>query len=244
MKARTPYHFSSWTTAQWVVFIIIFILLLLITVGVRGQVLPAYDRELIDKLGNKYASLKQNHALVIGIIKDGKKEVFTYGDVEKGRGLKPDKDAVFEIGQVSEVFTTSILAIMEMEGTVSSKDAVRDIMKGVVKVPYYQRVICQKVPKDPMPEGGYAPSVSVCFPDPNDAPQLMVLCDLATHSAGLPDDPPMGLFAGKNPYKDYTIEKLNKYITTLAPNEAFGFQYAHSTVGIALLGLQRVWHLL
>jgi serine-type D-Ala-D-Ala carboxypeptidase/endopeptidase len=247
MKAKSPYHPSAWTTAQWVIFIIVLLLLLLLTVGVKGQIpppdnianvkpTPQYDRAFIDKLGHDYVNLKQNHALVIGIIKNGQTEVFTYGETEKGSNIKPDKNSIFEIGQMSEVFTTSLLAILEWQGKVSSHEAVQDVLKGVVKVPYYQRISCQKYEREPTPTEGYRQPLTICFPDPDEVPQMMVLCDLATHSSGLPEEPTTGLFAGKNPYKDYTIEKFNNYINKLPANQSFGFEYQHSMVGIALLG--------
>lgn len=246
MKAKSPYHPSYWTTAQWTIFTIVLLLLLLLTVGLKGQTPPPdvptyvkpnpqYDRTFIDKLGNDYVALKQNHALVIGIIKNGQTEVFTYGETEKGSNIKPDKNSIFELGQMSEVFTTSLLAILEWQGKISSHEAVQDVLKGVVKVPYYQRIACEKFERGPTNEG-YRQPLTVCFPDPNEVPQMMVLCDLATHSSGLPEEPTTGLFAGKNPYKDYTSEKFKDYIKKLPPNQAFGFEYQHSMVGIALLG--------
>jgi CubicO group peptidase (beta-lactamase class C family) len=235
MKTNTPYHPSSWTTAQWVIFIIVLILLLFLTVGIKAQNHP-FDRDFIDKKAFDYVNSKNNRALVIGIIKNGQKEVFTYGETEKGNKITPDKNAIFEIGQMTEVFTTSLLSILESEGKISSHEAVQDILKGVVKVPYYQRVICQKYPTDYPQNDEFRLPKTVCFPDPNEVPQMIVLCDLATHSSGLPEEPSMSLFMGKNPYKDYTLDKLNQFTNKLPPNQAFGYEYQHSMVGMALLG--------
>ena len=244
MKINSRYHPTTWAYAQWILFIVVLILLLLLTVGLKAQTPPSreigmqaqYDRALIDKLANEYVSLKKNHGLIIGIIKNGQKEIFTYGETQKGNGIKPDKDAVFEIGQLSEVFTTSLLAVLEKEGKISSLETVQDVLKGVVKVPYYKRIICEPLPKIMVTPESTNPQTTVCFPDPYDIPQLMVLCDLATHSAGLPVEPFDGVWVGNNPYKDYTVEKLNKYIGSLPPNDAFGFQYNYSMVETALLG--------
>jgi serine-type D-Ala-D-Ala carboxypeptidase/endopeptidase len=235
MKIKTQYQPNSWTPVQWVVFIIVLILLLLLAVGMKGQNVP-YDRAFIDKKATEYINNKNNRALVIGIIKDGQKEVFTYGETEKNSKIKPDKNAIFEIGQMSEVFTTSLLAVLESKGKVSSHEAVQDILKGIVKVPYYQRVICQKYPTDYPQTDGFQPPKTVCFPDPNDMPQMMVLCDLATHSSGLPEEPSMSLFLGKNPYKDFTLDKLNQFVNRQPPNQSFGYEYQHSLVGVGLLG--------
>jgi serine-type D-Ala-D-Ala carboxypeptidase/endopeptidase len=193
---------------------------------------------LIDKLAKDYVTDTRNHALTIGIIRNGKTEVFTYGEIEKGKGEKPKPNAVYELGISSEVFTTSLLAILESEGKISSLDAVADVLKGKTHVPNYQRIVCTppqlNVPTAPEDRAHYRGNI--CYPDPNDAPQVMVLCDLATHSAGLPSEPPYNIFNTKNPYANYTIEKLNHYVGNLPPSQSFGYQYNHSMIGMGLLG--------
>lgn len=193
---------------------------------------------LVDKLATEYVTDSRNHAVTIGIIRNGKTEVFTFGEIEKGKGLKPKPEAVFELGTVSEVFTTSLLALLESEGKISSLDAVGDVLKGKVRVPYYQRIICS--PPQAMPpltlEGTTPYKGNICYPDPNDAPQMMVLCDLATHSAGLPSEPPSKLLTAKNPYANFTADKLSRYVGNLPVNQAFGYKYNQSLIGMALLG--------
>lgn len=234
MKFRPSYTrispFVEWLTF---IFILLIIMLFLIVTRATGQNISPAE---IDKAVNSYMANKNNRALVVGIIKNGQQQIFTFGEIEKGSGLKPDSKSVFEIGTVSEVFTTSLLAILESKGKVSSLDPVGEILKGVVKVPYYQRIVCEKpLLNSSMPEE-LSKDRYICFPDPYDVPQLMVLCDLATHSAGFPEEPDYSIFNGKNPYAGYTIEKLNKYIGSLPPNQSFGYQYNHSMIGMALLG--------
>ena len=193
---------------------------------------------VIDKLATDYVSSPRNHALTIGIIRNGKQEVYTFGETEKGKGEKPNENAIFELGTTSEVFTTSLLALMESEGKVSSLDAVGDVLKGKVKVPYYQRIICNPPPinSKTQPKDMTVYQGNICYPDPKDAPQMMVLCDLATHSAGLPSEPPPNVFNTKNPYASYTADKLSHYVANLSPSQAFGYKYNQSLIGMALLG--------
>jgi serine-type D-Ala-D-Ala carboxypeptidase/endopeptidase len=193
---------------------------------------------IIDKLATDYVGNTRNHALTIGIIRNGKQEVYTFGETEKGNGKKPDENAIFELGTTSEVFTTSLLALMEAEGKISSLDAVGDVLVGKVKVPYYQRIICNPPPINSKvePKDMTAYQGNICYPDPKDAPQMMVLCDLATHSAGLPSEPPPNVFNPKNPYANYTADKLSHYVANLSPSQAFGYKYNQSLIGMALLG--------
>ena len=235
MKTKISNHPFSWTTGQWGVFVLTLIVLMLLATIVNGQMIQN-DHLLIDKLANEYVNQKQNRALVVGIIRNNKQEVYTYGETEKDNKTSPNVNSIFELGQMSETFTASLLAILESKGKISSQEAVRDILKGIVKVPYYQRFICKKIASDFTPSQGFRPPVTVCFPDQEVMPQAIVLCDLATHSSGLPEEPYTGLFSGKNPFKDYTIEKLNNFISQLPPNQSFGYEYQYSMPGIALLG--------
>ena len=215
-----------------------FMMLLSLILGVSTAKAQTKSASLIDKLAAEYVTDPRNHAVTIGIIRNGKTEIFTFGEIEKGKGVKPKPEAVFELGTVSEVFTTSLLALLESEGKISSLDAVGDVLKGKVRVPYYQRIICtppQITP--PLTLEGTTPyKGNICYPDPNDAPQMMVLCDLATHSAGLPSEPPSKLLNAKNPYANFTADKLSRYVGNLPVNQAFGYKYNQSLIGMALLG--------
>jgi serine-type D-Ala-D-Ala carboxypeptidase/endopeptidase len=233
MKTYMPQiRFSSPTQRLAVIlFSILLLLILVISTGANQSKEPSF----IEKLGADYVIDARNHALTIGIIRNGKQEVFTFGENQKGSGEKINANAIYELGNVSEVFTTSLLALLESEGKISSLDAVAHVLKGKVKVPHYQRIICVP-PKVTEPEDKTASKGNVCYPDPQDAPQMMVLCDLATHSSGLPIEPPYSIFNNKNPYAFYTIDKLNDYVGRLSPTQAFGFQYNHSMIGMGLLG--------
>ena len=224
-------------STQRLAIILLLILLLLILVVTTGAI-RIQGQSFIEKLATDYVSDTRNHALAIGIIRNGKQEVFTFGENQKGEGEKLSPNAIFELGSTSEVFTTSLLALLESEGKVSSLDAVSGVLKGKVVVPNYQRIICTP-PQTTMPT---APEDmthyrgNICYPDPNDAPQLMVLCDLATHSSGLPIEPPYNIFNTKNPYVNYTPDKLYHYVGNLPPTQAFGYQYNQSMIGMGLLG--------
>ena len=234
MKIRPSYIRQS-SFVEWLAFTftLLIAMLFLIVTRATGQNMSTAE---IDKAVNSYMANKNNRALVVGIIQNGQQQILTFGETEKGSGTKPDSKSIFEIGTVSEIFTTSLLAILESKGKVSSLDPVGEILKGVVKVPYYQRIICEKPPLNSSVPEELSKHRYICFPDRDDVPQLMVLCDLATHTAGFPEEPGYSIFNGKNPYANYTIEKLNKYIASLPPNQSFGYQYNHSMIGMALLG--------
>jgi serine-type D-Ala-D-Ala carboxypeptidase/endopeptidase len=236
MKTYMPQmrSFSPSQRLVGILFLIILLLILVISIGAKKSKEPSF----IEKLGTDYVMDTRNHALSIGIVRNGQQVAFAFGENQKGLGEKINANAIYELGTVSEVFTTFLLALLESEGKISSLDAVDNVLKGKVKVPYYQRIICvpPKVATPISAEDMAHYKGNICYPDPLDAPQMMVLCDLATHSSGLPSEPPYNVFNTKNPYAFYTIDKLNDYVGRLSPTQAFGYQYSHSMVGMGLLG--------
>jgi serine-type D-Ala-D-Ala carboxypeptidase/endopeptidase len=191
-------------------------------------------KSFIEKLAAEYINDESNNALVIGIIRNGKQEVFTFGETEKGNRKKPNVNAIFELGTTSEVFTTSLLAILESEGKISSLEPVQDVLKGKMTIPFYQRIVCKPRPITDRDSNRF--KSNSCYPDPQDAPQVMVLCDLATHSAGLPTTPFADIFDPKNSFSNYNLDSLNRDVSALPPNQAFGYQYNYSMLGMGLLG--------
>jgi CubicO group peptidase (beta-lactamase class C family) len=191
-------------------------------------------KSFIEKLAAEYVSDDANNALVIGIIRNGKQEVFTFGETERGNHKKPNANAIFELGTTSEVFTTSLLALLESEGKISSLEGVQDVLKGKMTIPFYQRIVCK--PRPITDRDSYRFKTNSCYPDPQDAPQMMVLCDLATHSAGLPTTPFADIFDPKNSFSTYSLDSLNRDVSELPTNQAFGYQYNYSMLGMGLLG--------
>jgi CubicO group peptidase (beta-lactamase class C family) len=237
MKTNIPYKPSGWTATQWFIFIVVMILLLLLGIVTTGKA-QAIDRTVIDKEAKAYVNDLYNQGLVIGVITPHEQMVLTYGETKKGNGIRPDTNAIFEIGGISELFTASLLAVMEKEGKLSSLETVKEVLRNKVDIPNYVRKICIKSePQEPTSVEDMGRRPQICYPDPNSMPQEMILCDLASHSSGLPEEPSLSIFKNtKNPYADFTTAKLNKYVSNLQAVAPFGYEYNHSTLGMALLG--------
>jgi serine-type D-Ala-D-Ala carboxypeptidase/endopeptidase len=117
-----------------------------------------------------------------------------------------DADTVFEIGSITKVFTALLFADMVLRGEVAADD----------------------------PAAKYLPA-GVRMPDFEGAP--ITLLDLATYTSGLPRMP--SNFAPKdpkNPYIDYTAERLYDCLS----NHKLGFKpgkhYEYANLGFGLLG--------
>jgi D-alanyl-D-alanine-carboxypeptidase/D-alanyl-D-alanine-endopeptidase len=84
----------------------------------------AADRKgAIDQLVQPVIDAGAAPGIVVGVLEDGKTQVFGYG---KGAGDRvPDATTIFEIGSVSKTFTTTALAIMVEQKMVALEDPVR-----------------------------------------------------------------------------------------------------------------------
>ncbi len=63
-----------------------------------------------------------NRGIAVGIVDEQGTRVFFYG--ANGRGAPIDEHTLFEIGSISKVFTTTVLAEMALEGTVHLDDPI------------------------------------------------------------------------------------------------------------------------
>lgn len=140
----------------------------------------------------------------------------TYGRGQRARvytsgtsgrpGLALDGNTIFEIGSITKTFTAALLAEMVSRGEVKLEDPVSKYLPKNVTVPE---------------RGG----------------RKITLLDLATHTSGLPGLPtnihPKNV---SNPYADYTVDMLDKFLASYSLPRDIGSKYEYSAVGMALLG--------
>ncbi len=133
-------------------------------------------------------------------------EFYNHGKTKFEGGKPVDEHTVYEIGSISKVFTTILLA--------------NEILKGSMKL------------DDPIAK--YLPE-SVTIPERNG--KQITLKDLATHSSGLPRLPNnMEPADVNNPYADYTVAQLYRFISGYELTRDIGSAYEYSNLGMGLLG--------
>ncbi len=78
---------------------------------------------------------KRSAGIVVGILEpDGRTRIIAFGD--PGPGQPPlDGNSVFEIGSISKVFTSTVLAELVKEGKVKLDDPVQKFLPAGVHVP-------------------------------------------------------------------------------------------------------------
>jgi len=145
--------------------------------------------------------------IVVGLIEaDGSTRVFTAG--ESGHKSQPLSElSVFEIGSITKVFTSILLADMVAKDELTFEDPVAKFL-----------------PKD---------KVTM----PTRAGKEILLLDLSTHYSGLPRMPDNFKPAdASNPFADYTIEQMYDFLSNHNLRRDIGEQAEYSNIGVGLLG--------
>ena len=73
--------------------------------------------------------------IVVGVIDAEGRRVFSYGELRRGEHQRPDGDTIFEIGSITKVFTTTVLADMVARGEVTLDEPVAKLLPETVHVP-------------------------------------------------------------------------------------------------------------
>lgn len=220
---------------------LILIIVILITDSSNGQ-----DRfkELADSLANSYLK-NLNGSLVIGVRDHDSERIFYYGETDGKSKQSPAGNSIYELGEVSQVFTCLLFAEMATNGIVNMDEKLQDFLPVSIPAPVYQKIVCQRMEEaSQLKQMGEHENVRinftpyVCFPDPSSKPQHIILCDLATHTTGLPEYP-YNLDRKKNvnsPFENYSKEDLYNFLKEFQFDKPLGYDYKYSATGIALLG--------
>jgi D-alanyl-D-alanine-carboxypeptidase/D-alanyl-D-alanine-endopeptidase len=164
------------------------------------------DSEIRQMLVDRIDIQHQSVGIVVGVIGPEGRRVIAYGHLEKGDPRPLDGNTVFEIGSVTKVFTSLLLADMVQRGEVALDD----------------------------PASKYLPQ-SVKMPERNG--RSITLVDLATHTSGLPQNPPnVDPKDFANPYAHYSVDQLYQFLSTYQLTHDIGSHYEYSNLGSGLLG--------
>ncbi|MGD0619808.1 MAG: serine hydrolase domain-containing protein [Bryobacteraceae bacterium] len=156
-------------------------------------------------LANRVDQKKAVGIIVATIDAHGRNTV-AYGTVAKDRSDAPDGSTVFEIGSITKVFTSLLLADMVEHGEVRPDEPVADLLPKTVKVPSHNgRQIT-----------------------------LLDLSMQSSGLPRLPTNAQPADFM--NPYADYTPAKLYEFLSGYTLTRDPGEKYEYSNLGAGLLG--------
>lgn len=190
-------------------FVFAFAVVLLLSIG-QAQSLPESpippDSEIRKILAERIDKERQSVGIVVGVIEPKGRRLVSYGSLDKGDQRPLNGDTIFEIGSITKVFTSLLLADMVERGEVALADPIAKYLPASVKVP--QR-------------GGRAITFQDLATHTSGLPRL---------PANLtPKDP-------ANPYADYSVEQLYQFLSTYELTRDIGSKYEYSNFGGGLLG--------
>jgi len=157
---------------------------------------------LVDRIDVQHQSV----GIVVGVIGPEGRRIISYGHLEKGDSRPLNGDTVFEIGSMTKVFTSLLLADMVQRGEVSLDDPVAKYLPAGVKMPERNGRSITLVDLSTHTSG--LPPLPANF---------------------MPKDP-------ANPYADYSVEQLYQFLSTYQLPRDIGSQYEYSNLGGGLLG--------
>ena len=164
------------------------------------------DAEIRKILVQRIDEFHQSVGIVAGMIAPNARTVVSYGALEKGDPRVLNADTVFEIGSVSKVFTSLLLADMVERGQVSLTDPVAKYLPAGVKVP--QR-------------NGQQITLQDLATHTSGLPRL---------PGNLKPKDPL------NPYADYSVAQLYEFLASYELPRDIGSKYEYSNLGGGLLG--------
>ena len=166
----------------------------------------AADPELEAILANRIDTAKKAVGIVVGMINEKGVQITSHGKFVAGSNQNLDGDTLFEIGSITKVFTSLLLAGMIERGEVKADDPVRKYLPSSVKIPSRNGREITLL--------DLSMQVSGLPPMPNNMK---------------PADP-------ENPYADYTVEQMYAFLSGHELRRDPGEKYEYSNLAVGLLG--------
>ncbi|HJX85055.1 MAG TPA: serine hydrolase domain-containing protein, partial [Candidatus Angelobacter sp.] len=167
---------------------------------------PSAPEDVRKILADRVDLYKKSVGIVVGVIGPQGSKIYSYGKLAKDSSAVLDGDTVYEIGSITKVFTSLILADMVQRGEVKLDDPVSKFLPATVKVPERNG---RKI-------------------------TLLDLATQTSGLPYMPDNlkPKDRL----NPFADYTVEQMYAFVSSYELTRDIGSKYEYSNLGVGLLG--------
>ena len=175
------------------------------TVGIAQTTFPP-DSVIRSILVERIDKQHQSVGIVVGLVEPTGRRIVSFGTLAKNDPRPVDGNTIYEIGSITKVFTSLVLADMVRRGEVKLDDPVAKYLPPDVKVPERNGRVITLI--DLATHSSGLPRV----PD-NMRPKTMT-----------------------NPYVDYTIEQLYAFLAGYTLPRDIGSQFDYSNLGVGLLG--------
>ena len=166
---------------------------------------PGTD-EIREILVKRIDQQKQAVGIVVGVIEQNGRRVVAYGKLANSDPRTLDGDTIFEIGSITKVFTSLVLADMVSRNEVALDDPAAKYLPESVKMPE---------------RGGKSITLLDLSTHSSGLPPLP--------SNLKPKDP-------RNPYADYSVDDLYQFLSSYTLPRDPGSEFEYSNLGAGLLG--------
>lgn len=182
------------------------VLLAVSAAAAPSQPAIASDAEIRKILVDRIDTRQQGVGIVVGVIEPGGRRIVAYGNHDRKEKRAVNGDTVFEIGSVTKVFTSLLLADSVQRGELSLTDPVAKFLPADTKVPE---------------RGNKKITLQDLATHTSALPRLP--------SNLIPKD-------AANPYADYTVAQLYDFLARYELPRDIGAEYEYSNLGAGLLG--------
>ena len=164
------------------------------------------DAEIRQILADRIDTRHQSIGIVVGVIGAAGRRIVSYGQVDEGDPRPLNGDTVFEIGSITKLFTSLLLADMTVRGELALDDPVGKYLPPTVTMPE---------------RGGQQITLIDLATHRSGLPRLP--------ENFYPNDP-------ANPYADYTVDQLYQFLNSYRLTRDIGARHQYSNLGGGLLG--------
>jgi CubicO group peptidase (beta-lactamase class C family) len=178
----------------------------LLAVGGAQAQTVAPDAEIQRILADRIDAQKQSVGIVVGVIEPTGRRVVAHGRFANGDPRPVGADTVYEIGSITKVFTSLLLADAVQRHEVALTDPVSKFLPDTAKMPE---------------RGGRTITLQDLATHTSGLPRMP--------DNFKPADP-------ANPYADYSVEQLYHFLASYQLARDIGSQYEYSNLGGGLLG--------
>jgi D-alanyl-D-alanine-carboxypeptidase/D-alanyl-D-alanine-endopeptidase len=164
------------------------------------------DAQVREILEQRIGQWQRGVGAVVGIIDAHGTRFISYGKFDQARPELISPDSLFEIGSVTKVFTSLLLADMVKRGEVALTDPLSKFLPSGVKLPQRN----------------------------GQSIRLIDLANHTSGLPRLPSN--LNPAASANPYADYSVEQLLTFLSTYELPRDIGAKYEYSNLGVGILG--------
>jgi D-alanyl-D-alanine-carboxypeptidase/D-alanyl-D-alanine-endopeptidase len=160
----------------------------------------------ISQILKEAVNSKRSKSIIVGIIDSAGRRVYSEGVLSDQNPAKPNANTIYEIGSITKVFTSLVLADMSLKGKLSLEDPLSKFLPASIKVPV------RNGKEITLLNLSTHTSTFPRFPFNTDPKNI--------------DDP----------YGDYSNNKLYEYLAAYQPDMDFGARWRYSNTAYGLLG--------